>query len=92
MPSLNAFQILSRKKLVSLSAELVMKDDLFAKKLALLLKDHGINKAELIDILRDNIDNEKHNNIEEKNKQYVYNRFDLFDENLNWRKNLSLTH
>ena len=41
MSKLNTFQALARKKLVSLSADLVMRDDQFAKKLALLMRDHG---------------------------------------------------
>lgn len=95
MSKLNTFQALARKKLVSLSADLVMRDDQFAKKLALLMRDHGCNKEDLIDILKDIMENEVHNNVEEKTKQYVYSRFELFDENLNGLrrgKNLMLAH
>lgn len=85
MSNLNAFQVLAKKKLIGLAADLVMKDDKFAKELAFLLIDHGTPVTEIREILEEIKVNNVHNKIETKNRSYVYNRFSLFDKNLGRR-------
>ena len=85
MSNLNAFQVLAKKKLIGLAADLVMKDDKFAKELAFLLIEHGTSVSEIRDILDEIKVNNVHNKIENKRRSYVYNRFSMFDKNLGRR-------
>jgi len=80
MSNLNAFQILAKKKLTGLAADLVMKDDKFAKELAFLLIQHGVLVSEIKEIMDEIKSNNVHNKIETKGRSYVYNRFNLIDK------------
>lgn len=88
MSTLNAFQVLAKKKLVGLAADKVMKDDKFAIELVNLLIKAGCPREELLELLKEFKESDEHNKIQEKSKGYVYNRFSMFDENLNWRRRL----
>lgn len=83
MSEFNTFQILAKKKILGIVSSLFMKDDEFAKDLIRLLQQYKEGDKELIETLKDFREFNQHNIIEGKTKDYVENRFNLFDENLN---------
>lgn len=81
---MNTFQILAKKRLISLTHSKIISDEEFMKELAKLLYKFGTPKEELLDIFKDIRELDNHNLIQEKNEDYVEDRFKLFDLNLNY--------
>lgn len=84
----NIFTVLAHKKLSGIVTNLVMNSNnvKFYKELIVLLLDNGANKEELKEIIKDYKNSLTIEENEEQNRKYVYERFDLFDSNLNWNK------
>ena len=84
----NVFTVLAHKKLASMVTSMIMNtnDPKFYRALIVLLMDYGADGSELKEIIKDYKNSLTIEENEEQNRKYVYERFDLFDSNLNWNK------
>lgn len=83
--ALNAYEVLAKRKLSGLVENLLMKNEDFTVDLSNLLAKYGKDK-EVQEILKDLQRLNAHNQTEENERKYVYDRFDLIDVNMGKRE------